>query len=238
MITWSTRSGYRLHQLLGGRSNSYLLRRGTRAVLIDTGRKNKMDRIASQLRGLNIDRIDALLLTHTHFDHAENAAAIAARYKAKIIVHQAESGSLKAGNSRLPRGSMLVTRWLMALLAERLQPLFAYPPADADILVEDELKLHDFGLDATVIHTPGHSPGSTSLIVDGEIALVGDAMFGIFPNSVFPPFADDPGQMVLSWGKLLETGCTSFLPGHGTEISRDLLERQYTARSGNSGLTC
>jgi glyoxylase-like metal-dependent hydrolase (beta-lactamase superfamily II) len=86
---------------------------------------------------------------------------------------------------------------------------------------------NEFGFNAFVMHTPGHSPGSISVIIDNEIAIVGDAMFGVFRNSVFPPFADDLKQMVLSWGKLLETECTSFLPGHGTEKNRGLLQRQF-----------
>jgi hypothetical protein len=40
---------------------------------------------------------------------------------------------------------------------------------------------------------------------------VGDAMFGVFNWSVFPPFADDVPTMIKSWRKLLKTGCHSFL---------------------------
>ena len=46
-------------------------------------------------------------------------------------------------------------------------------------------------------------------------------------NSVYPPFADDPEIMIKSWANLLQTGCSSFLPGHGKEIFYELLEKQY-----------
>jgi hypothetical protein len=55
-----------------------------------------------------------------------------------------------------------------------------------------------------------------SLIVDNEIALVGDVMFGVFNWSVFPPFADDVPTLEKSWGKLAKSGCKMYLPGHGT----------------------
>jgi glyoxylase-like metal-dependent hydrolase (beta-lactamase superfamily II) len=45
------------------------------------------------------------------------------------------------------------------------------------------------GFDAYLLNTPGHSPGSLSVFVGHEIAVVGDAMFGVAPRSVFPPFA-------------------------------------------------
>ncbi|MDT8393214.1 MAG: hypothetical protein RQ761_05190 [Bacteroidales bacterium] len=68
---------------------------------------------------------------------------------------------------------------------------------------------------------------SLSVIVDNEIAIVGDALFGISRRSVMPPFANDRALMVKSWHKLLETGCNIFLPGHGSEVDRILLEYSY-----------
>jgi glyoxylase-like metal-dependent hydrolase (beta-lactamase superfamily II) len=106
-------------------------------------------------------------------------------------------------------------------------PRLRCPPCRPDILVDDELSLADFGFNARIVYTPGHSPGSQSVIVDGEIALVGDAMFGIVPGSAFPPFASDVPLLVDSWGKLLVTGCRLFLPAHGTANSRLLVQRDF-----------
>ncbi len=224
---WKTKSGHTIYQLLKGRCNSFLLTNGNNFILIDTGQKNKLNKIAEHIKKLNIDHIDALILTHTHFDHAENASVISKRYAAKIIAHESEAASLMAGNSKLPRGSIYITKLYKNLLGEALQPLFVYPGAQPDILVNESLSLNTFGFNAFIMHTPGHSSGSVSVIIDNQIAIVGDAMFGVFKNSIFPPFADDIKQMVLSWGKLLETECTSFLPGHGTEKDRVILQRQF-----------
>lgn len=94
-----------------------------------------------------------------------------------------------------------------------------------DFLVDSVFRFDDNGLNAYLLHTPGHTVGSMSLIVDDEIALVGDAMFGIFPNSIFPPFADDVKNLVNSWGKLLATGCKIFLPAHGSGSERRLVKK-------------
>lgn len=81
--------------------------------------------------------------------------------------------------------------------------------------------------DLSILETPGHSQDSISIIVNKEIAIVGDVMFGIFRNSVFPPFADRIETMIGSWGKLLNTDCELFLPGHGREIRRSLLQIEF-----------
>ncbi|HQG66246.1 MAG TPA: hypothetical protein PLA32_10755, partial [Smithella sp.] len=66
-----------------------------------------------------------------------------------------------------------------------------------------------------------------SVILENEIAIVGDALFGVFRGSVIPPFAADEKLMAASWGKLLKTGCFVYLPAHGTARDREALERQY-----------
>lgn len=101
-----------------------------------------------------------------------------------------------------------------------------YKPAVVDIEVEDKYDLSSFGFNAYIIHTPGHTYGSMSIIVDNEIALVGDAMSGLF-NSICPPFALDTKLMAESWKRLLDTGCSVYLPSHGTEDSREFVSKQY-----------
>ena len=115
----------------------------------------------------------------------------------------------------------------MDVFGKKMQSRYEYDPADPDIYVDEKYDLKPLKLNAHIIHTPGHSKGSMSIVIDNEIALVGDAMFGVFGKSIYPPFADNPEILIESWGKLLDTGCSSFLPGHGKEISRELVEKQY-----------
>ncbi|MGA2108104.1 MAG: MBL fold metallo-hydrolase [Syntrophorhabdales bacterium] len=230
MKTWTTKSRYAIAQVLGGRSNAFLLRHGGRNVLVDTGRQKDRADLQHRLQDLRVDLLDYLVLTHTHFDHTENAAFLQKKYGAKVLVHESEAGFLQAGLSQLPAGTLLPTKLLAALFAHRMASGLTYEPCCPDVLVEEGLDLTDFGPSARLIHTPGHSRGSISLIVDDEIALVGDAMFGVFPCTIFPPFADDVPQLISSWGRLLETGCRLFLPGHGSADNRRLVEKAYTRR--------
>ena len=97
-------------------------------------------------------------------------------------------------------------------------------------MVDSSFDLKELGLNATIIPTPGHSIGSMSVIIADEIAIVGDSMFGVFRGSVFPPYAIDVKQMIDSWGVLLATDCSVFLPAHGSARNRSLLQKDYDKR--------
>jgi hydroxyacylglutathione hydrolase len=230
MKTWKTKSGYRIIQILSGRSNVFLLTNGEKEILIDTGAKYMWKLLDKRLRKLKINSIDYLILTHTHFDHAANAYIIKEKYKALVIVHQFEAPYLISGENIIPKGTNYFTRTLINLLAQLIASKIRYEPCKYDLLADTKFDLKDFGFNAYILHTPGHTSGSMSVIIDDEIALVGDTMFGVFKDSVFPPYANDVKQMINSWGKLLETNCSVFLPSHGTENIRSFVEKDYFKR--------
>ncbi len=227
MKNWNT-CNCTIYQVLDGRTNSFLSNSNNNYILVDTGRENSWKKLISKVDELLGDnKLSCLILTHTHFDHAENVAKIKDHYKCPVIVHKSEAGYLKQGNSPLPKGTNLATGFLVDVFGKKVQFRYNYEPADPDILVDEKYDLNPLGVHAYTIHTPGHSRGSMSVVVDDTIAIVGDAMFGVFRNSIYPPFADAPETMVKTWRKLLETDCKLFLPGHGKEINRELLEKQW-----------
>jgi hydroxyacylglutathione hydrolase len=232
--TWKTRSGITITQLLSGRSNVFLLVSGERTILIDTATKRQWARLDKRLQGLNIHRIDHLILTHTHFDHAGNARKIKDKYKARVIVHSSEAANLTTGEMIIPEGTNFLTRILVNVLLKKVAPKLGCEPCGYDLLADDIPDLHDIGFNARILHTPGHTTGSVSVLVDDEIAVVGDTMFGVFRWSVFPPFAQDAVTMIRSWGKLLESGCSVFLPSHGSGKMRSQLLLEFAKRINNN----
>ena len=230
MKTWKTKSGYQIIQILSGRSNAFLLTNGENNILIDTGPGFMWRTLDKRLSRLKVSQIDYLILSHAHFDHAANAQKIRDRYGALVIVHRDEMQNLITGDGSIPHGTNPITRFMVNFLAKKISPLFRFTPCQYDILADERLDMHDMGFNAYILHTPGHSPGSISVIVDDKIALVGDAMFGIFRWSVFPPFANDVKSLFQSWGKLLETNCKVFLPSHGSANLRKLVQKNYNER--------
>lgn len=230
MKRYETCSGTQVTVILSGRSNVFLLSAGGKNILIDSGPGRVWSTLKKRVRKLKIMTIDYLILTHSHFDHAGNAANIKKEYKAKVIIHEKEASVLESGENTIPKGTNFLTNTIVNLLGSLSSKLASYKSCSPDILVKEKLDLNEFGINGYIVHTPGHSPGSQSIIIDDEIAIVGDAMFGVFPGSVFPPFADDAILLVNSWGKLLQTNCRLFLPSHGTENKRELVEKDYNKR--------
>ncbi len=229
MKKWTTKNNLQVHQVLNGRSNSFLVSQADRHILIDTGPKNAWNTLNKNIAKLIPDNgsLQFLILTHIHFDHVENTARINEKYNAKIITNQYETEYLKKGLNAPIKGSLSPTKLITNLLESQFGSLKKFMPAECTIEVNNDYSLNDFGFNIIIIPTPGHTHGSISVIVDNEIAIVGDAMFGVFPWSVFPPFAINPKILVQSWGRLLNTECSFFLPGHGTGNSRKLVQKEY-----------
>jgi len=183
------------------------------------------------LARLGISHIDALIVTHSHFDHAGNAHYIQNRFGASVIIHESESHYLLLGNSPLPKGTNWFTRIMINTFGGKATSLVSYEPCKANMKIKGKYLLDEFGINGYILETPGHSKGSVSVVVDDEIVLAGDALFGVFPGSVFPPFADDETQLINSWNVLLKTGAHLFIPSHGRPRSRKLLESCFNTRT-------
>ncbi len=231
MISFTTSTGSLVRRLLGGRSNVFLVSRDNRHLLIDSSTKMNRRSLINKLNSLSIKpgTLSALILTHTHFDHAANAAMIRNTYNTKIIVSEHEAGLLGSGKNAPLQGAVPVTRFLYRFVMKRFNVMewLAYDPCPYDIVVRDRFSISDFGFNAYIVPTPGHTAGSMSVIVDEEIAIAGDALFGVFPGSVLSPWAVDRARMVRSWKVLLDTGCRLFLPSHGRPRDRDTVIKQY-----------
>jgi hydroxyacylglutathione hydrolase len=229
MKNWETKKGSRVYRVLSGRSNAYLISTRAGDCLVDTGATTSCEKLARNVRrcGGTAPAPDLLILTHTHFDHCRSAKSVQEKYGCRIAVSALAAGSAANGYTRIPGGTGLFTNLLSEIGRAIGGSMLGYPPFHPDILLEDKAEGSFLDGHIRILPTPGHSADSLSILLDEEIALVGDAMVGVFPNSIFVPFADDIPEVIRSWKKLLDTGCSTFLPGHGWEVGRDLLKKEY-----------
>lgn len=228
MKSWITTNSYKVYRVLKGRSNAYLVSKANIRVLIDTGNKSAYPRLQKNIESLeSINKLTWLVLTHTHYDHCQNAARIKKDHNCRILMCESEAEFVRQGYTPLPKGTFGLANfisWLGRLIGKRQ---FGYEPFEPDLVILDDADWSQIGLNIRFLVTGGHSRGSMCVIIDDEIAIVGDEMMGVYTNSVFVPFADEPTGMIRSWGKLLQTSCALFLPGHGFEVKRELLQKEY-----------
>jgi hydroxyacylglutathione hydrolase len=227
-----TGKGTSVIRLTPARCNIYVVTRNSRTILIDTGISYDRGRIEHALARKGLVP-EAVVLTHTHFDHAGNAAWLAREYGCEVVVQEGESEALASGDTPIPSGTHALTRGLVSL-GKKVAPVFMYEPCQADHIFRETFDLNRFGINGYVIHTPGHSPGGATVVIDGLVALAGDSVIGTMPGSPFPPFADDVALLMRSWKKIIDTGCETFLPGHGKPVSREQLIREYEKRIVNN----
>ena len=224
-----TGKGTSVTRLTPARCNIFVVTRNSRSILVDTGITFDRGRIEHSLARKGIVP-EAVVLTHTHFDHAGNAAWLAREYGAEVVVQLAESEALASGETPIPEGTYPITRGIVEL-GRKIAPAFRYEPCRADHVFSDTFDLNRFGINGYIIHTPGHSPGGATLVIDGIIAIAGDSIIGTAPGRPFPPFADDVDMLLRSWRKIIDTGCETFLPGHGKPVSREELLTEYERRA-------
>ncbi|HZJ83843.1 MAG TPA: MBL fold metallo-hydrolase [Clostridia bacterium] len=142
--------------LLG--ANSYIIydEKKMQGAIIDPGGDPHIILKKIDDLGLNIKYI---LLTHGHFDHIDAVGEIKDKTGAQIAIHKEEAPSL----------TDIFKNLSFSMGMESVQP-------EADLLLEkgDVLEVGEISL--KVIHTPGHSPGSISILGDG-LVFTGDTLF-------------------------------------------------------------
>ena len=210
-----------------GSANAFFIPSDQGGVLVDAGNAHKITQLKSVLHAheYSLGDIRHIILTHTHHDHVGSLAELKKRTGASIIVHETEANFLRLGRSPLPKGTTAYAKALVVL--GRVARVGAFTPIAPDILMTHSLDLTDIGIDGYVLHTPGHTEGSMSVILNNGVAFVGDTLFNIQPESVYPPFANDAESLLKSWQVLYETKCNKFYPAHGKPIKREKFRRCF-----------
>jgi glyoxylase-like metal-dependent hydrolase (beta-lactamase superfamily II) len=167
-----------------------------KAVIVDPG--DEAERLLKAAQELGVT-IEAILLTHTHFDHIGAVAPLAKATGAPVYCPELETLVLANIMDFVP--------W------PGFGPFESYT-ADHAVNGGDELELAGLVLD--VLFTPGHSPGHVTYSVRGENALLsGDVLFQGSVGRVDLPGGDWP-TLLSSLDLLVSSfpGETTVYPGH------------------------
>jgi hydroxyacylglutathione hydrolase len=214
-----------VHTVRLGIANAYIVRQeGT--ILVDTGGPGSETAILDAAKDLGIapEDIRLILLTHGHGDHAGSALELRERTGSKVAVHRDDAEKVRHGNQGKLRAACLTGRVLGPLFGGKKA---LYPPLEPDIIIGDSLDLRPFGVDGTVLPTPGHTPGSVSVFLANGEAIVGDLIFpSITSEKPCPPFwADDPDGVKRSIGIVQARRPGKVYTGHGGPFSSEAIEK-------------
>jgi glyoxylase-like metal-dependent hydrolase (beta-lactamase superfamily II) len=106
-------------------------------------------------------------------------------------------------------------------------PFIHVPATHVDIILgEEAFSLAEFGIAGKVISTPGHSPGSVSVVLDTGDAFVGDLAMNAFPMCLrpsLPIFAEDMQKVKESWKLIFDCGVKTIYPAHGNPFSAEMM---------------
>lgn len=179
-------------------TNAYLVgcENMEKGIFIDPGFQSA----TSLLQGAKFHNlsIEAIFLTHTHWDHMCDAAILSKELDIPVFVHP-----LEAKNLQKPGSDGLTTPFKLKGVAEYNEL--------------EEGQIHEIGeLSFSVIHTPGHSPGGVCFYFEDEKVLFsGDTLFkGTIGRLDLP--TGEPDKMWESLAKLaLLDPNTKVYPGHG-----------------------
>ena len=203
----------RVHAVPLGLSEAYLLESDTGLVLVDAGSPHQERLILRHLRALGSDNLKLIFITHAHLDHYGSAAALRRLTGAPVAIHRADAEALARGETRL--GSAQGRGKLMAVLLPLVELFFRPEPVTPDLLLEDGDCFADFGLEARVIHTPGHTLGSSCLIVEERLGFVGDMLSNTSRPHLQSLYAEDWSLLKQSYARLQGIELETVYPGHG-----------------------
>ncbi len=190
----------------GFASNAYLVLSddGTHALIVDPSLSvgEARRRLMSEL-----PVIDAIVLTHAHFDHMLALDGWIRETGAPVFVSAADAPALQDAN---------ISLFLPFLGEDRTFPAASRLLYDGDTVAVGKERL-------TVLHTPGHTPGSIVLRGDGFL-LTGDTVFegGGYGRTDFP--GGSMGELVTSLRRIFSLdGEYTLYPGHGdnTTLTRE-----------------
>ncbi len=172
--------------------NSYLAKSESGFVLFDTGGHMVMDKIFTnrlaalqqelEAAGCTEHTLKLIVLTHGDNDHACNAAYLRQRYNAKIAMHISDSELVENPSLRKWMESFryhsvvykiifaLMNKTITKVTQKTLEDFEAFSP---DILLNDGFDLSEYGLEATVIHLPGHTAGSIGILTKAGDLIAG-----------------------------------------------------------------
>ena len=238
----------RIHRIGNGLVNSYLVEERGALTLVDTGLPGQWREILRVLAsmGRSLSDIEAVFVTHAHLDHtgsierlrrASSGRLVARIHPLDIPEALGERGMLRDPDR--PKEPFPPLRNLLGFLFAMARLGLTGAPKVVQLTPQNEGAVLDVPGTPLVIATPGHTPGSSSLLFSGHDALLaGDAISMSNPlkrivgPTIVLGFAADARRAVASLDVLADHEASHLLVGHGEPCRGGVAEAVRIAKRG------
>jgi hydroxyacylglutathione hydrolase len=203
---------------------SAFLVKGRKPILVDAGTSGSGRKVVESLRRLGVEpkKLALVIVTHGHADHFGGLQALLPEIRCPVAVHAKDAEWLRSGRN----GPAVPVGAVMGLLM-RLLPRAGrgrLPALEPGLLIRGSLDLRPYGIEGRVELTPGHTPGSVSLFLEGGEVIIGDLLRGSMVSRGSPrwPFvADDLAEVRRSIGRVLDQRPSVIWTSHGGPLDPD-----------------
>jgi len=164
----------------------YLVDCGSELALIDAGVSSDVSKICENIKKLRMNPkdISTLFITHCHIDHVGGAASFREEYGCKTIAHKLDSDAIERADPELT-GAILYNQNLT--------------PCRIDVrLSGSEGNISVGNKTFSWFHTPGHTPGSISILLETSSGNI------LFAQDVHGPFMHQFGSNISDWAKSMK----------------------------------
>lgn len=187
--------------------NNYIVSVGESAILIDGSAY--VSQVEENLKLCDGDKINAIFLTHCHFDHIEELDNLIKKYMCPVYIHKSGKSSLYNENE-----NMSVMDVPMKIKTKKCIKTFK----DGD-----EIQIGDILVKC--YNTAGHTADSSCFLI-GNNLFTGDTVFKVGVGR-FDLFSGDEQQLKISLRRIkdeLSEGVETIYPGHGSNCSKEELD--------------
>lgn len=210
-----------------GGANCYILKYDENWILIDVGTNfKKLVKLINNY-GLNYNNLKLVIITHCHPDHVGALNQFKAESNCKVLIHEKEKDTLEKGYSAPEGGTIILSKAIEFIANNLLKGISTFKPVKPDIVIEDTYDLKDYGINARIQCTPGHTEGSISVIVDNKVAIVGDVLFNIMPNTIISLYSNDKSKLLQSCEGLLKSKYSIYYLGHGEPLTYEDYKKKF-----------
>jgi glyoxylase-like metal-dependent hydrolase (beta-lactamase superfamily II) len=201
-----------------GDCNIYLVDCDKELALIDAGGGLGIRQVLENVRrmGFNKNDIEAVFITHCHFDHMGGAYELKKATGCELMAHEADAASIESLDENV-----------LPDMAKERGVSFRAPKLDR--LLHDCDRVQVGGVTFHIVHTPGHTPGCISIHFEEK-----DGMIGLFTGDIASSmgrlgFINGPGFDLNSWKRslkrLIAIKPERMYPGHNTFVLSGALEQ-------------